>query len=373
MAKAEADGIAPDLRDASATVSASPDRSTRSACSTPAAGLPEQVDGRGRRRRRRRRAARRTTTSRTSWCSAWAAAASPATSSPSSPGRSCRCPSWCTRATASRLRRRAHAGVRRVVLGRHRGDASRRPPRPRVAGGRLVVRQPRRRARRRWPATWGVPLVPVADGIPMPRAGIGAVSRPAARRARAASGCSPGRRRGSTPPSTSSTAGATQLAGRRTNPAARAGPPHRPHHARSSTAAAARRGRRRCGGRPSSTRTPRSPAFVQRASPSCATTRSAAGASTATSPARCSRWSTLRHDYEHPQVAPPLRPGHRELSTRSSPTSHEVGPRATGRWPSSSTCALGDFVSAARCGPGGPRPRPGAGPRRDQGRPRRRA
>ena len=50
---------------------------------------------------------------------------------------------------------------------------------------------------------WGVPLVPVPAAIPEARTALGAMAVPAARAARVASACSPGRGSGSTSPWTS--------------------------------------------------------------------------------------------------------------------------------------------------------------------------
>ena len=74
----------------------------RSACSTRPRPCPSRSPRRPTRPRRGRSACPPTTTSRTSSCWAWAAAASPATSLAAVAGRSCPCPWWCTRATASR-------------------------------------------------------------------------------------------------------------------------------------------------------------------------------------------------------------------------------------------------------------------------------
>ena len=63
----------------------------------------------------------------------------------------------------------------------------------------------------------------------------------------------------------------------------------------------------------------------------CATTSSAAGASTATSPARCSRYVQLRHDHEHPQVSRRFELVAARWSRRSSPTCTRSRRRGRGR------------------------------------------
>ena len=125
---------------------------------------------------------------------------------------------------------------------------------------------------------WGVPHIKIADGIPMPRAGLGAVAAPPMI-VLEKMGFFPGA-------SSWISAAVDQLKIRRDELIADG------NEANSSPSASAARCRwcmaarasatsRRCGGRTSSTRTARSPRSRRR-SPKCATTRSAGSASTAT-------------------------------------------------------------------------------------------
>ena len=372
LAKAEAEGIEPDLRarrDRRHDPTRRGDRHAR-ACSTPPPACPSR-SRRPSRPARRSRACPTATTSRTSSCSAWAAAASPATCSPPWPGRSCPVPVVVAKGyDAPSFVGDAHARVRHVVLGRHRGDrrGGRRGRRRRGAGMRgrlpaaaqlaeLAASSGARRSCR------------VPDGIPMPRAGLGRAGRPAARRARADRPVPGRRRRGSTPPSTQLAPPARPARRRRATR-----PPSWPGasaaRCRSSTAAAPSARWPPPGGRPRSTRTPRcrrSPTPC----PSSATTRSAAGASTATSPARCSRWCSA------PRRRAPA--GQAAASTSSAELLDEVvggRPRGAGRGrgragpaarpgPRSATSSASHLAAQEGLDPG-----PGPGPRRDQGRPR---
>ena len=108
-----------------------------------AAGLPEQVEQAAAAPRRRRRGsacphhdddrARRR-------ARAWAAAAWPATCCPSSPGRSWPVPVVVHKGYGlPNFVDRPHPRVRRVVLGRHRGDARGRQPRRSTPGRRVVA------------------------------------------------------------------------------------------------------------------------------------------------------------------------------------------------------------------------------------------
>ena len=174
---------------------------------------------------------------------------------------------------------------------RRPSSRQRRPPPPAAASS------PSPRAARC--ATWSRrpgPVVPSPPGIPMPAPG-GCPGRPAPASCSTASGCSPARRRASSRrrPARRRRDAACRPDG---NPA-RPGPPHRPHHpdrlrrgGLGAVAAHALEGprQRERQGRPRSG-TP---------SPSSPTTRCAAGASTATSPARFHA-RDLRHDHEHPR------------------------------------------------------------------------
>ena len=85
---------------------------------------------------------------------------------------------------AAVLRQRRHAGVRHVVLGQHRGDRRRGDD----GGQRRRPHRGRHPGRASWPsaaARWGAPVVPIADDIPQPRAGLGRAGHAADRRARA--------------------------------------------------------------------------------------------------------------------------------------------------------------------------------------------
>ena len=200
----------------------------------------------------------------------------------------------------------SHAGGRRLVLRRHRGDRRggadgarrRRPP---------GVRHQAAGAWPSWPRRAGE-VAPAdrstASRCRGPRSG--ALRRAAARWCSSGSGFFPGgtsldrRRRRS-----SCTRRRDELIEPRTtwpagSPAASGG------RCRSSTAAAASGGVAAERWKTSSTRTPRCRRSPTQC-PSSSTTRSAAGASTATSPARCFQLVLLRHDFEHPQVAAALR------------------------------------------------------------------
>ena len=172
----------------------------------------------------------------------------------------------------------------------------------------------------------------------------------------------PGRRAAAPPPRP---AGRRRQRGRATWPGASAA------RSRSSTAAATSVGVAALRWKTQVNENAKAPAFSAR-SPSCATTRSAAGASTATSPARCSPLVNLRHDHEHPQVMRRFDLVARGRSTRSWPGSRRCGPRARARWPSCSTSSCSATSSTLHLAlPGGHRPRPDPGPRRAQGRARR--
>ena len=101
------------------------------------------------------------------------------------------------------LRRRAHAGVRRLVLGQHRGDRRGRAPRRPPPAAAWSWSSPAAASSAALADAWGAPRVPIADGIPMPRAGIGAVAVPPLVVLERVGPVPRRRRRGSTPPSTS--------------------------------------------------------------------------------------------------------------------------------------------------------------------------
>ena len=367
LAKAEADGIKPtfERRERLTPTTA---RSTRSACVEATAALPEQVadadvrarDGVDELARSRRR-------SRTSSCSAWAAAASPATCWPRSPDRSCRCRSSSSRPTSSPPFVSEGTLVFAISFSGDTEETSRPPSRPRCRAPRSSASPtaaswaslPSRGARR-----WC--RVPTASRCP--RAGVGAHGDPAARRARGDRPVPRRRRSGSTravdqlrvrrrarsPRDGSEAADLARRIGR-TIPLIYGG-------------GCARRGRRPALEDPGATRTPRCPRSATRI-PSCATTRSPAGASTATSPVRCSRSSTLRHDHEHPQVMPPVRARAPRCSTRWWPASSRCEAEGDGRaGPALDLFLVGDFVSLHLAAPRGRRPRPRPRPRRAQGR-----
>ena len=151
-----------------------------------------------------------------------------------------------------------------------------------------------------WPSTWDAARIAVPPDIPQPRAR----SEPWPPRPSWCSrsmGLYRGGPDGSTPRSTSSSAGGTSWRGRRGQPGRRGGPPDRPDHAAHPRRRVDRR-RRRPAVEDAGQRERQGAGLVERPARSCATTRSAAGASTATSPGSSSRRWSLRHDAEHPQV-----------------------------------------------------------------------
>ena len=181
------------------------------------------------------------------------------------------------------------ARLRRLVLGRHRGDPGRRGGGRRRRGATVVAVTGGRRAGPDWPRTHGAPR------------GRGAGVDPPAPRPRSArwrcrpSSCSSAL--GLLPGAVDQLLGAVrrwrrrrdQLVGPR-EPGPRGGSAHRPDHPVGPRRPRASPRWPRRAGRPRSTRTPRRRPS-RPPSPSSATTRSPAGASTATSPGRSSRSS----------------------------------------------------------------------------------
>ena len=314
-----------------------------------------------------------TTTSTTSSCSAWAAAASPATCSPPSPGPFMPVPVVVRQGL--RARRASSAPrtlvLRRVVLGRHRGDRRGR------ADGRHRRGAQRGRASAgaaRWPR-WrppsGRPDVAVRRRHPHARGpALGALAVPAAARARAGSGFFPGAagvdRRRRRPARSAAATSSSPTATRPSALARRIG--------RADPARLRRRRPRRRGGaalEEPGQRERQGARLLPTRSPSSATTRSAAGASTATSPARSSPLVELRHDFEHPQVAAALRPRRRRGSTRSSTRCTDVRGRGRGRAGPAARPHAPSATSPASTWPPSTASTPGpiAGPRRPR-RPR---
>ena len=249
-----------------------------SACSMRPRGSPSRSQA-ARRGGAARGPARRPTTSTTCSCSAWAAAASPATCWPPSPALHAGADRRDQGLRAPVVRGPGTLVLRRVVLGQHRGD-------PRGGPGGRGGRRPHGRGDQRrasspsWPPTWQAPHVPLPDDIPMPRAALGALSVPLIVRPRARRpvprGVGVDRRRrraarGPARPRWRPATSAARIARRigRTLPLVYG------------AGAARRRGRAR-GGRPRSTRTPRSPAFTGRVPRAVPQRDRAAGASTAT-------------------------------------------------------------------------------------------
>ena len=212
-----------------------------------------------------------------------------------------------------------------------------------MQGGRVVAHQPRRRARRPGRDRGR----PRTSSCPTASRCRGPASAP--RRCRCSScsngsGCSRAPRRGSH-------AAVEQLeaparpADRRRQRGRGAGPAHRPHHPADLRRRRARRGRGHAV-EDAGQRERQGTGLLQRATPSSATTRSAAGASTATSPARCSRSSTCATSSSIPQVGRRFELRRRRPRRGRRWRPHGESPRARGRWPSCSTSSLfGDFFS----------------------------
>ena len=232
-------------------------------------------------------------------------------------------------------------------------------------GAQVAVHQPRRRAWPSWPPTAGAPHVHrrrPASPCRGPR--IGAVAVPPLRRRSSEVGLFPGaagvdRRRGRAAPRRRDAADRRRQPGPPRWPGASAG------RSRSSTAAAASGGLAAERWKTQFNENAKVPAFANAGARAHATTRSAAGASTATSPARCSSWSSCATT----------------SSTRRSSRRFDLRRRAArrGRRRRSHRCAaegdgplaqlldlvlFGDFVTPARRRRAGRRPGPGPGPRR---------
>ena len=237
---------------------------------------------------------------------------------------------------APRLRRRAHAGVRRA-----RSRATPRRPSRRVtdaaaAGG----------ARRRASAA-AASSAELAAGVGR----TGACRSPTASRCRvpasarwpsrrsscsSRSGCSRARRRGSTGAVEQLRACAATSSSADGNPAGRwpgaSGAP-----CRSSTAAAARRGGRACGGRRSVNENAKVPAFVERHARAVPQRDLRVGPARRRHPPGAHAASTCATTHEHPQVARRFELVSRWPSTRWSPASTRSCAEGEGRSPSCST------------------------------------
>ena len=176
------------------------------------------------------------------------------------------------------------ARVRRLVLGQHRGDGR--------GGGRGGQRrgEPGGRDRRAassaaWPRSGAPRSCPCPTTIPQPRAAIGAMAIPPLVVLEEI-GLFPGAAHlGRRWPSTSSSTAADRLV-QPGEPGRGGGPPHRPHHPPHPRRPGRRR-RRRAALEGPGQRERQVAGLLRPSTPSCATTRSPAGASTATSPARC--------------------------------------------------------------------------------------
>ena len=277
MAKAAAEGIEPTFERMTACRTAG---STRSGCSMPRPALPEQIDGGGRAAAGRRRAARRRRDRQR------ARAGHGRQRRRRRPARSRRRP---VHAGARRggqglraavVRRRAHPRVRHVVLGRHRGDASSAAETAGVPAAPGRRRDPRGR-------DWAIsPPVGTARSSRSPTAspcpGPGSAPSPSRRwSSSSASGSSPGRREWRRPRRRAAAdAAGTSWSSTATRPselARRIGRTcpdrlRRRRARRGGRAAVEDRGQRERQGR----------RLLPTGSRSCATTRSAGGASTAT-------------------------------------------------------------------------------------------
>ena len=239
---------------------------------------------------------------------------------------------------------RGHALLRHLVLGRHRGDASRRRRRPPAAGARMVVLSHRRRARPSWPRRGTRPHIALPD-IPMPRAGIGAVSIPplvVLERVGPVPGRDAVRRRRRRPARSAGATSSSSTAG----PAQRLAREHRAHDADR-----LRRRRPRRGGRlpleEPGQRERQGAGVLGRPSRSCAHNEICGWGQHGDVTRQVITLVRFRHDFEHPQVTPPVRPHRRRASTRSCRRRRRRAPRARARSRSCSTSSSRATSSAS--------------------------
>ena len=286
MAKAEAEGIQADVRLSADARLARHARDVRRHAASARAGGPRRPS------RRRRASTGCPTTSASSNVVVLGMGGSGIAGDvlSASPARSCRCRSWSSKGyELPGVRRRAHAGLRHLVLGQHRGDVEAASPK-RPSPARTSWSSAPAASSARLAADWGAPVSADARRHPDAACRPRRHGHPAPARARATSGCSRAR-------SGWVDAAVEQLARRRDQLAA----DEQPRATRCARrigrtipliyggGAIGRRGRDAVEDQVNENA--KAPAFCNRC-PSCATTRCAAGASTATSPGRCSRSST---------------------------------------------------------------------------------
>ena len=283
------------------------------------------------------------------------------------PARSCRCPSSSSSPTSAR-RSSSEASLVFAISFSGNTEETLQAATDAALQGAKVVAITAGGELAHLAAEWGAPLIAVSRRHPPASAAIGAMAVPAADRARGMGlfrGAAPldrRRRRPTQAPARPAGQRPATPAPRPTSPGRSAGPPAHPRWRRRSAPPPP------SAGRPRSTRTPRArPSGAP--SPSCATTRSAAGASPATSPASS---SPLVHCATTPST-----PRSAGASSWSATWSREVVAdvievRAEG---DGDLAQLFDLILLRRLrvavagGPGGDRSRPGAGARPSSRRP----